>query len=97
MCGGKEMSSTSFALASFTALRDLWVICSSTKSTTFLVGRIYGKYQMDCGFAGKSTKIGIVDVKEVLNDFRYSFKLNFSPGGHKMTKSKMATNRSVKI
>ena len=52
---------------------------------------------MDCGFGGKSTIIGIVDVKEVLNDFRYSAKLNFPPGVHKMTKSKMATNRSVKI
>ena len=52
---------------------------------------------MDCGFGGKNTKIGIVDVKEVLSDFRYSAKLNFPPGVHKMTKSKMATNRSVKI
>ena len=52
---------------------------------------------MDCGFGGKSTKIGIVDVKEVLSDFRYSAKLNFSPDVHKMTKSKMATNRSVNI
>ena len=52
---------------------------------------------MDCGFGGKSTKIGIVDVKEVLSDFRYSAKLNVSPGVHKMTKSKMATNRSVNI
>ena len=56
-----------------------------------------GQYQMDCGFPGKSTKMGIVDVKEVLKDFRYSAKLNFSHGVHKMTKSKMATNRSVKI
>ena len=40
------------------------------------MGRICGKYQRDCGFGGKSTKIGIVDVKEVLNDFRYSAKLN---------------------
>ena len=62
-----------------------------------IVGRICGKYKMDCGFGGKSTKIGIVDVKEVLSDFRYSAKLNFYPGVHKMTKSKMATNRSVKI
>ena len=61
------------------------------------MGRICGKYQRDCGFGGKSIKIGIVDVKEVLNDFRYSAKLNFSPGVHKMTKSKMATNRSVNI
>ena len=52
---------------------------------------------MDCGFGGKSTNIGIVDVKEVLSDFRYSAKLNFSPGVHKMTKSKMGTNRSVTI
>ena len=64
---------------------------------TILVRRIYGKYKMDCGFGGKSTTIGIVDVKEVLSDFRYSAKLNFSPGVHKMTKSKMATNRSVTI
>ena len=62
-----------------------------------IVGRICGKYQRDCGFGGKSTKIGIVYVKEVLSDFRYSAKLNYSPGVHKMTKSKMAANRSVKI
>ena len=61
------------------------------------MGRICVKYQRDCGFGGKSTNIGIVDVKEVLNDFRYSAKLNFSPGVQKMTKSKMATNRSVNI
>ena len=41
-----------------------------------LVRRICGKYKMDCGFGGKSTKIGIVDAKEVLSDFRYSAKLN---------------------
>ena len=52
---------------------------------------------MECGFGGKSTIIGTVYVKEVLNDFRYSAKLNFSPGVHKMTKSKMVTNRSVNI
>ena len=63
----------------------------------FIVGRICGKYKRDCGFGGQSTKIGIVDVKEVLNDYRYSTKLNCSPGVHKMTKSKMATNRNVKI
>ena len=62
-----------------------------------IVGRICGKYKMDCGFGGKSTKICIVDAKEVLSDFRYSAKLTFSPGVHKMTKSKMATNRSVNI
>ena len=62
-----------------------------------IVRRICGKYKMDCGFGGKNTKIGIVEVKEVLSDFRYSAKLNFSPGVHKMTKSKMATNRSVNI
>ena len=62
-----------------------------------IVRRICGKNKMDCGFGGKSTKIGIVDVKDVLNDFRYNAKLNFPPGVHKMTKSKMATNRSVKI
>ena len=62
-----------------------------------LVGRIRGKYKRDCGFGGKSTKIGIIDVKKVLTDFRYSAKLNFSPGVHKMTKSKMATTRSVNI
>ena len=44
-----------------------------------VVRRICGKYKMDCGFGGKSTKIGIVDVKEVLSDFRYSAKLNFTP------------------
>ena len=68
-----------------------------TLTLNLIVGRICGKYQRDCGFGGKSTKIGIVDVKEVLSDFRYSAKLNFPPGVHKMTKSKMATNRSVKI
>ena len=62
-----------------------------------IVRRICEKYQRDCGFGGKRTKVGIVDVKEVLNDFRYSAKLNFPPGVHKMTKSKMAINRSVKI
>ena len=61
------------------------------------MGRICGKYKMDCGFGGKSIKIGIVDVKEVLNDFRYSAKLTFPPGVHKMTKSKIAINRSVNI
>ena len=62
------------------------------------MGRICGKYQRDSGFGGKSTKIGIVDgTKEVLNDLRYSAKLNISSGVHKMTKSKMATNRSVNI
>ena len=62
-----------------------------------VVRRICGKYKMDCGFGGKSTNMGIVDVKEVLSDFRYSAKLNVPPGVHKMTKSKMATNRSVNI
>ena len=47
------------------------------KSAMGIVRRICGKYKMDCGFGGKSTKIGIVDVKEVLSDFRYSAKLNF--------------------
>ena len=61
------------------------------------VGRICGKYQRNCGFGGQNTKIGIVDVKEVLNGFKYSAKLNFSPGVHKMTKFKMATNQSVNI
>ena len=51
-----------------------------------VVGRICGKYQRDCGFGGKSTNIGTVDAKEVLNDFRYSAKLNVCPGVHKMTK-----------
>ena len=50
------------------------------KITTLIVGQICGKYKMDCGFGGKSTKIGTVDVKEVLNDFRYCAKLNFPPG-----------------
>ena len=62
-----------------------------------VVGRICGKYQRDCGIGGKSAKIGTVDAKEVLNDFRYSAKLNLCPGVHKMTTSKMATNRSVEI
>ena len=53
------------------------------------MGRIYGNYQRDCGFGVKSSKIGIVDDKEVLNDFRYSGKLNLSPDVHKMTKSKI--------
>ena len=35
-----------------------------------IVRRICGKYKMDCGFGGKSTKIGIVDIKEILSDFR---------------------------
>ena len=73
------------------------VLIHTIVHTCNIVGRICGKYKMDCGFGGKSTKIGIVDVKEVLSDFRYSAKLNFSPGVHKMTKSKMATNRSVNI
>ena len=70
---------------------------TDAKITTLIVGRICGKYKMECGFGGKSTKIGTVDVKEVLNDFRYSAKLNFFPGVLKMTKSKMATYRSVTI
>ena len=64
---------------------------------THIVGRICGKYQRDCGVGGKSTNIGIIDAKEVLSDFRYSAKLNFSSGVHKMIKVKMATNRSVTI
>ena len=51
----------------------------------------------DCGFGGKSTKIGIVDAKKVLIDFRYSAKLNFSHGALKFEKSKMAATRVAKF
>ena len=51
----------------------------------------------DCGFGGKSTKIGIVDAKKVLIDFRYSAKLNFSHGVLKYEKSKMAATRVAKF
>ena len=50
-----------------------------------------------CGFGGKSTKIGIVDAKKVLIDFRYSAKLNVSHGALKCENSKMAATRVAKF
>ena len=51
----------------------------------------------DCGFGGKSTKIGIVDAKKVLIDLRYSAMQTFSHGALKCEKSKMAATRVAKF
>ena len=58
-----------------------------------LVGQIC---DLIVGF-GKSTKIGIVDAKKVLIDFRYSAKLNCSHGALTFEKSKMAATRVAKF
>ena len=36
------------------------------------------------GFSGKIIKIGTNEVKDILNDLRYSAKLDFFPEGNKL-------------
>ncbi len=57
------------------------------------MGQICVNIHKDCGFCGKSTKIGIYDVKGLLIDFRYSTKQDFFREAHKVEKSKMAAGR----
>ena len=62
--------------------------------THVLVGQIC---DLIVGLVVKSTKIGIVDAKKVLIDFRYSAKQNVSHGALQFEKSKMAAIRVAKF
>ena len=49
----------------------------------------FNKYD-NCGFGDKSKKIGTVDAKKILIDFRYGAKLQFPHGALKFEKSTFA-------
>ena len=48
----------------------------------------------NCGFCGKSTKIGTNKVKDILNELRYYANLDFVQEANKVQKSKMAAIRN---
>ena len=48
----------------------------------------------NCGFGGKSTKFHPDDVEDILKEFRYYAKLDFSLDAHKFQKFKMADAES---
>ena len=50
---------------------------TSCLSLSLIVEQTCVNNRRNCGFCGKSTKIGVYDFKRVLNNFRYSAKLNF--------------------
>ena len=83
-----------FENALFQNLKESIVIVLLLLVTAIIVRQNCDIQDPNGGFGGKSTKFHTDDVEEILKEFRYYAKLNFSREAHKFQKSKMADAES---